>query len=113
MSIFAFPKSERLLKRPDFLSFAESGRKIHTPHFLIIHKAAGVGSVRIGITVSRKVGNSVIRNRLKRYVREFYRQNKPLFIDAQYNIIAKRGADLLDFHHVARELVVALERMPK
>jgi ribonuclease P protein component len=108
---FAFPKYERLLKRRDFLDVSGCGLKSHSRYFLIIKKEVGSGSVKIGITVSRKVGNAVVRNRLKRYVREFYRLHKTLFAPAYYTIIAKRGADELDFHQVTRELVAVMGRI--
>jgi ribonuclease P protein component len=69
-----------------------------------------VPSVRIGITVSGKVGNAVTRNRLKRLIREFYRQNKGLFLPRYYNIIAKQGAARLEFSGIIHELGRALQR---
>jgi ribonuclease P protein component len=107
-----FPKSERLRKRPEFLQFNEGGSKMHTPHFLLLWKERETGT-RIGCTVSKKVGNAVARNSIKRRLREFYRQNKSLFMAADVNIVAKRGADLLDFHHVSTELGAALGRLRK
>jgi ribonuclease P protein component len=101
---YSFPKSARLLRRADFLALLVGSRKISTKRFLIVWKQLDSSSARIGITVSKKVGNSVVRNRIKRYVREYFRQNKAYFVTAQYNIIAKKGADELDFRQVSREL---------
>jgi ribonuclease P protein component len=107
-----FPKNERLRKRPEYLQFSEGGAKLHTAHFLLLWKGRDAGT-RVGFTVSRKVGNSVARNSVKRRLREFYRQNKPLFLAADFNIVAKRGAEVLSFHDVSTELAAALGRLRK
>jgi ribonuclease P protein component len=108
----SFPKKERLRKRPEFLQFSEGASKLHTAHFLLLWKMRESGT-RIGFTVSRKVGNAVARNRVKRGLREFYRQNKFLFMAADINIIAKKGAEMLDFQDVSTELAAALGRLRK
>ena len=84
---------------------------MHTPHFLLLWKDRESAGTRVGFTVSKKVGNAVIRNSIKRRLREFYRQNKSLFIQADMNIVAKKGAEVLDFHHVSNELAAALGRL--
>jgi len=99
-----FPKAERLLKRKEFLRLSGSGSKLHSKHFIIIRGDVGASVTRIGITVSRKTGNAVARNRCKRLIREFYRRNKGLFIGSDYNIIAKPGAAQL-------ELVALVQRL--
>jgi ribonuclease P protein component len=111
VSAQGFPKSERLLKRSDFVRLSGQGRKIHAQHFLILCVENGSSSVRIGITASRKTGGAVVRNRVKRMVREFYRLNKGLFPAADYNIIAKPGAGNLEFGELVRELSRALLRI--
>ncbi|UFS72183.1 ribonuclease P protein component [Geomonas sp. RF6] len=111
MTGFAFPKKERLLSRPEFLQFNSGGNKMHTAHFIVLWNDSGTAGTRLGVTVSRKVGNAVIRNRIKRRLREFYRHNKPLFIEADFNIIAKRGAEGLDSQQVSIELAAALGRL--
>ncbi len=105
-----FPRHERLLKRRDFLRLSSQGQKVHTSNFVILWQEPPVPSVRIGITVSGKVGNAVTRNRLKRLIRQFYRLNKGLFLSADYNIIAKQGAARLAFGEVSQELGRALQR---
>lgn len=106
-----FSKHERLLKRGDFVRISGQGRKIHTANFIILWEESPVSAVRIGITVSGKVGNAVVRNRLKRLVREFYRLNKGLFAPVDYNVIAKKGAANLDFGAISQELGRALQRL--
>lgn len=100
---------ERLLKRKDYQRLSASGKKFHTPHFIVVWSEEGTGRARIGVTVSRKVGNAVARNRVKRLVREYFRLNKKDFLPLDFNIIAKRGAERLIFQEVGRELDKAVQ----
>jgi ribonuclease P protein component len=109
--VSGFPRHERLLKRTDFLRVSRQGNKVYTSHFIILWTESPISAIRLGITVSGKVGNAVIRNRLKRLIREFYRQNKCLFPPADFAIIARQGADRLSFGEVCRELGRALRRL--
>jgi ribonuclease P protein component len=111
MSLKGFPKAERLLKRNEYLQLSSRSRKIHSQHFIIICGETSGISARIGITVSRKTGNAVERNRCKRRIREFYRLNKALFVSSDYNIITKPGAARLEFMDFVRELKSALQRL--
>jgi len=106
-----FTKSERLLKRREYLQLSERARKVHTQHFIVIRGDVGGHPTRLGITASRKTGNAVARNRSKRLIREFYRLHKGLFSLSDYNIIAKPGAALLEFAEIDRELTSALQRL--
>ncbi|PLX99221.1 MAG: ribonuclease P protein component [Desulfuromonas sp.] len=100
-----FPKSVRLLKREDFLRTWRQGRKKHTHNFLVVISNRDDDSVRLGITASRKTGNAVIRNRIKRMVREYFRNHRSLFVrGADISIIAKQSAARLDYASVSSEL---------
>lgn len=107
----SFDKSVRLRKRAEFLSVSSRGRKIYTPDFIIVKAYSELSWSRIGVTVSRKVGNSVNRNRIKRLIREFFRNNRELFLSADYNIIARSGAVNLGFDGVCQELANGLCRI--
>lgn len=73
---FAFRKHERLHKRTEFLEVYARGEKIHAPHFVLYIRQNSLLFHRLGITVSRKVGKPVVRNRVKRRLREIFRAHK-------------------------------------
>ena len=81
----AFPAKRRLRKRRQFLAVAAGGRRLGGKHFLFfVHRqetgpSSVAGEARFGITVTRKIGNAVIRNRVKRIVREGCRRSAALF----------------------------------
>jgi ribonuclease P protein component len=69
---------ERLLRRGDFQRCYREGRREHGVA-AVLHAAPSVaepeGVARLGITATRKVGGAVVRNRLRRWVREVFRQS--------------------------------------
>lgn len=102
----ALPPAERLLARRDFLLVQSKGRRLHGECFvlLVFDRGDGMPS-RIGVTVSRKVGNSVVRHRVKRWVRETFRRNKALFPQsADIVAIAREGKAPASFEAVHAEL---------
>lgn len=106
-----FPKEERLRSRSDFLRVSAHGEKVVSRNFVLLRQQSPTGTTRLGVTVSRKVGCAVKRNRVKRLLREFYRHHKELFPPADYNIIARQGAPLLAYRDVVEELTRALRRL--
>ena len=104
-----FPKRARLTKRPEFLNVSREGRKIHTPHYIVIRKPNEKGESRLGITVSAKVGKAVVRNRIKRHLREFFRRHRQeLPPHHDIVIIARRGAEKLSLKEVTAEVAAAV-----
>jgi ribonuclease P protein component len=72
-----------------------------------------LSSVRVGFTVSRKVGNAVIRNRVRRRLREVARLVIPgqARSDLDYVLVGRQGALARDFAVLQKELVEALKRL--
>lgn len=85
----------------------ETGRKIATANFLaFLIEPAGQQHVRLGVTVSRRVGNAVVRNRVKRLIRESFRQNKEqICAGLDLVIVARPSAAEASFALVQREVV--------
>ena len=69
-----FPKRERMRRRIEYLRCYREGRRRHGDLMILYAAVNELGHPRLGITVSRKVGNSVVRHLLKRRIREIYRR---------------------------------------
>lgn len=88
-----FSKKDRLVIRSDFERMRDLGMKAQDRHVFAVFMPSAAGRTRIGITVTKRVGNSVTRNRIKRFVREFYRQNRSLVKGTwDINFIARHSA---------------------
>jgi len=103
---FGFPKERRLRARREFVAVQDRGRRVHTLHFVLI-VAKGPDSAapsRLGVTVTKKIGTAVHRNRVKRLVREAFRLN-PGFLPAGIDVVvvAKDGAPTLGLADVQSE----------
>lgn len=102
---YSFPPSARLRKTKEFSIVGKMGCRIHTPHFILLKRISSSNFSRIGLTVSRKVGNAVCRNRIKRLLREYFRQNRHYFDQPiELSVIAKRNAGKITIDDVAQEL---------
>jgi ribonuclease P protein component len=109
---YSFPKAARILKRPEFIRLSRSGTKFQNRHFIFLYSRSHWEYSRIGITVSRKVGDAVLRNRIKRLVRENFRRMRPMIAGAwDINIIAKKNAANLSGDEVGSSLAQLFEEI--
>lgn len=105
--------AEKLKKRAEFLA-ARKGRRLNGPFFFVEALARGdEGPSRYGLTVTRKVGNAVVRNRIRRRLREAIR----VFAEADmvpgidYVIVARREVLSAPFEVLSEELRRRFSRM--
>jgi ribonuclease P protein component len=108
-----FTKLERLTTRREYLLVQQQGTRIHLRDLLVfVHPRAG--ERRIGITASRKVGGAVVRNRLKRLLREAWRRERgrlPLGHDIVF--VAKRSAAGIALPEVLRQFAELARRLSR
>ena len=98
MKNLTFKKSERLRKRSDFTRLKRTGKRLHNKYFIAEYTAGRFERTRIGITVTKKAGPAVLRNRLKRIIRESFRHNRQYILEnVDVNIIVKKEAANISF----------------
>lgn len=100
-----FAKADRLRHRNEFLAVQRRGTRVYTRHFVVlVLRRKGTGQ-RLGVTVTKRVAKAVGRNRVKRLAREVFRRNRRLFPpDSDVVMVARRGADALDYIGLRSEL---------
>lgn len=100
-----FSREQRLRRRPDFLRVQSGGARVTTKHFVFLMALRTPSEpTRLGVTVTRRVGCAVVRNRAKRLVRETFRQlsgRLPEGVDMV--VIVRRPLDGLTTPDVIRE----------
>lgn len=76
-----YKDAESLKKNRDFQLVYKTGTSYVNKYLVMYAKENQLGKNRIGISVSKKVGNSVVRHRLCRLVRESYRRMRMYFVE--------------------------------
>ena len=98
-------------KRADFLA-ANRGLRNARPGFVLLTRANDGAGKRFGVTVTKKIGNAVVRNRMKRRFRELLRAALPAegLPDTDHVLIGREGGIERDFARMREELSRALEK---
>jgi ribonuclease P protein component len=104
-----FQPVDRLRRSVEFQQVIRRGRRVAGAAFVVVcaprKQMLAEQPVRLGITVSRKVGNAVVRNRVKRRIREWFRaQRGPLGAGVDLVVIGRAAAASLEYASFAAEL---------
>ena len=113
MQRFGRRNSERLGKNGEFNRVYRNGARLYGKGFTLVYlrdEQSGnrFPESRLGISVPRKVGNSVQRNRIKRIVREAFRLHREIFPQGSDIVFAVRPGFPLTGMQAVRDAVVAL-----
>jgi len=104
-------KEFRVKKNKEFQAAFQKGHSFANRQFVVysLHKA-DQDYFRIGLSVSKKIGNAVTRNRIKRYVRQaIFELNDQLAAGKDYVIIARKPTADMDFFEVKKSLTHVLK----
>ena len=93
-------------KNTDFDDIIHNGWNIKSKYYNIYYKD---GNFKFGIAVSKKIGNAVVRNKVKRRLRMILDNNKKMFKNSyNYIIIVKKGIESITYQEMEIELIKAL-----
>ena len=98
--------SESLKKNSQFQFVYKNGKSYANKYLIIYVKENGLGINRLGISVSKKVGNSVVRHRVTRLVRESYRLHESIFNSGlDIVVVARQSAATVGYEEVESALL--------
>jgi ribonuclease P protein component len=109
--MYKFTKAIRLRKKEDYDRTLSAGRRRATENIVVIAKQHSDGRARLGLIVSRKVGNSVVRNRVKRHLREIFRQSQQTLPTWDFVVIARPPARVSTFQTLNADFENAVKRL--
>lgn len=104
-------KRNRIKKNDEFQAVFKSGVSVANRQFVIyMLEKPEQNEMRIGLSVSKKIGKAVIRNQIKRNVRQtFLELKEDLKQNMDYIIIARKPTAEMNFHEVKKSLVHVLK----
>lgn len=103
-------KHQRIKKNIEFQHVFKKGKSFANRQFIVYVRKSDQPEFRLGLSVSKKVGNAVTRNRIKRFIRQTFLELKDdLLPNADYVIIARKPAADLQFHESKKSLMHVLK----
>jgi len=94
----------RLRKKRDFKRIYNKGKSLATYNLVLFYYPNNCNKNRVGFSVSKKIGNAVVRNKVKRRLREIIRLKKDLKKGFDIIIIARKPVVKLDYSGMERDL---------
>ena len=99
----SFGRDRRVLRRADYLETYSAGRR-HVGRWLVVFvKPVGRPVSRLGVTITKKTGSAVVRNRLRRRLRELFRRSGAFAGGLDVVVNVRRGAERAEFAELGRD----------
>ena len=105
-----FSPQQRIKKKSEFLLLYKTGRRYKGKYFSLIYLPNALSFSRFAVVASRKVGDAVERNKIKRWMRELFRRNKEIIKNPMdIIVIPKKDIMELPWASLHKEYLTAIE----
>ncbi|MBL6538005.1 ribonuclease P protein component [Streptococcus suis] len=102
-------KTYRVKRERDFKEIFNKGKNVANRKFVVYHLPQDRDHFRVGLSVSKKLGNAVTRNQIKRRLRHVLQELKPFLQSEDFVIIARKGVEELSYQEVYQNLLHVLK----
>ncbi len=102
-------KSYRVKRERDFNDIFTKGSNFANRKFVVYKLEKGQAHFRVGISVSKKLGNAVMRNRIKRRIRHVLIELRDWLVTDDFVVIARKGVEELSYQELKQNLLHVLK----
>ncbi len=103
--VYKMEKAYRIKKNEDFQKIYKNGKSVANRQFIIYRQKNSENEhFRLGISVSKKIGNAVTRNRIKRAIRESFTKHKEDIIKDDFIVIARQPSKEMTTNEINKSL---------
>ncbi|SDJ55849.1 ribonuclease P protein component [Salimicrobium halophilum] len=104
-------KAYRIKKNKEFQNVFKNGKSFANRQLVLYYLQKDQPHFRIGLSVSKRIGNAVMRNQVKRYLRQaFHELEEDVKADYDLVVIARKPVNTMDYHEIKKSLQHVLKR---
>ena len=103
-------KRFRVKKEKDFNAIFKEGKSFANRKFVIYRLENNEQHFRVGLSVSKKLGNAVMRNQIKRRIRHILIEHKDQLVEnVDFVVIARKGVEILEYAEMEKNILHVLK----